>query len=62
MSGKIALGFVLLGVVLIMHALSRVDHGSFENGRFLYVVLQLVAGGLCLVAPLVAVSIGLLFA
>lgn len=61
MSAKIAIGFVLLGVVLIMHALSRVDHATFENGTFLFVVLEMIAGALCLVAPIVAIGIGLLF-
>lgn len=59
-SAKLALGLVVVGVVLIMHALSRVNHATFEDGSFLYVVLELIAGAFCLVAPLVAVGVGLL--
>ena len=54
-TGQVALGLVVVGVVLIVHALGRCDRASFENGSFLFVILEGLFGAGCLLAAMAVV-------
>jgi len=49
-SARLAVTLIICGILLIVHALRRSGRTSYENGSFLFVILEMIAGVNCVAA------------